>query len=252
MCPHFEAVNAALAEKGARPIVWDNLVPVLAFSDGSCPLNGKEGARAGFAAVLVGGQFGRTTVWGEVRPAEYALADPKRPELGVKVAPGGAAVAPSNNRGELMGIIYCFLGLLRGRALGRVEVVSDSEITVKTLTEWLPARLLKGTESELKNYDLVSIAWALLNALRAQAAAVVLTHTRSHQPRPPASAPPRDRFLWEGNDTADRHAALPLSAEPSYAVSVESPFPALRRLAAVPTSAPAPGPAPASGKEEVA
>ena len=105
-----------------------------------------------------------------------------------------------------MGIIYCLLGLLRGRALGRVEIISDSEISVKTLLEWLPNRLKKGTERELENFDLVSIAWTLLGRLRSQASVVVLTHTRSHQKAPPADAPSRERFVHRGNKMADQHA----------------------------------------------
>jgi ribonuclease HI len=180
----------------------------VAFTDGACSLNGKPGASAAFAALVTGAQFGATVVRGRVSPTEYALIDEERPERGVRA--GGAAVAPSNNRGELLGIIYALLALLRGRAIGRVELVSDSKVSVNTLLEWLPARLEKKTERELKNYDLVMIAWRLLGRLRGQAAAVVLTHTRSHQPPPPAAAPIRERLVHRGNAVADEHAGLAL------------------------------------------
>lgn len=229
MCPHFEEVNADLTAAGRRAIVWDNLSPVIAFSDGSCPLNGKPGARAGFAAVITGGQFGAAIVRGEVLPTAYALVDDADPERGLVAT--DALVAPSNNRGELMGLIYCFLALLHGRALGKVEVISDSEISVNTLTDWLPARLKKKTERELKNFDLVWIAWRLLGELRRQASLVVLTHTRSHQPKPPDSAPSRERFVWAGNHKADEHAGLPLKNEATYAVEVFNAPPVLKGLA---------------------
>ena len=221
-CPHFEEVNAALTAAGRRPITWDNLSPVIAFSDGSCPRNGKPGARASFAAIVTGAQFGATILRGEVSPTEYAFIDDDNPERGIRGTPA-RPVAPSNNRGELLGIIYAFLALLRGRALGRVELVSDSEISINTLEIWLPARLKKKTSRDLKNYDLVMIAWRLLELLRVQAATVILTHTRSHQKPPPASAPSRERFIWKGNDMADRHADVPLAAPlttSSYAVEV--------------------------------
>jgi len=217
-CPHFLEVNAALTTVGRRPITWDNLSPVIAFSDGSCPRNGKPGARASFAAIITGAQFGATILRGEVSPTEYAFIDEDNPERGIRGVPA-KPVAPSNNRGELLGIIYAFLALLRGRALGRIELVSDSEISINTLEIWLPARLKKKTSQVLKNYDLVMIAWRLLELLRVQAAIVILTHTRSHQKPPPASAPSRERFIWKGNDLADRHADAPLTAS-GYAVEV--------------------------------
>jgi uracil-DNA glycosylase len=218
-CPHFEEVNAALAAAGRRPVVWDNLSPVVAFSDGSCPLNGKPGARASFAALVTGAQFGAAVIRGEVCPTEYAFLDEDDPERGIRETQ--TLVAPSNNRGELLGIIYAFLALLRGRAVGRVELISDSEISVNTLLDWLPKRLKKKTERDLKNYDLVMIAWRLLGLLREQAACVVLTHTRSHQKPPPTSAPSRVRFVWKGNDMADKHADAPLTAPTAdYAVEV--------------------------------
>jgi uracil-DNA glycosylase len=219
MCPHFEGVNAARAALGRRAVTWDNLSPVVAFSDGSCPLNGKPGARASFAAIITGAQFGATIIRAEICPLGYVFIDEDEPERGVREA--DALVAPSNNRGELMGIVYCLLGLLRGRALGRAEIVSDSEISVNTLLDFLPKRLKKGTERELKNYDLVAIAWRLLGLLRKQAANVVLTHTRSHQKVPPTTAPSRVRFVHRGNAMADEHAALALKNETAtYAIEV--------------------------------
>jgi ribonuclease HI len=216
---------------GHRQAAGGNLAPAFAFTDGSCPLNGRPGARASFAALVTGGQFGAAAiVRGEVRPTEYAFVDEGDPERGIRATQ--APATPSNNRGELLGIVYAFLALLLGRAVGRVEVISDSEISVNTLLNWLPARLKKGTERELKNYDLVMIAWRLLDLLRAQATEVVLTHTRSHQKAPPASAPSRERFIHRGNAMADEHAALALKGgAPDYLVEVLDAPAVLRALA---------------------
>jgi len=208
-CPHFEEVNAALAASGRPPIVWDSLAPVIAFSDGACSRNGKPGARAAFAALITGAQFGATVIRGEVSPTEYAFIDERDPERGICTLQ--RAAIPSNNRGELLGIIYAFLALLRGRALGAVEVVSDSKISINTLEVWLPARLKNKTSQGLKNYDLVMIAWRLLGMLRLQAATVTLTHTRSHQKPPLSTAPSRERLIWKGNDAVDQHAGVPLT-----------------------------------------
>lgn len=249
MCPHFEEVNAARAAAGRRPICWDNLAPVVAFSDGCSDLVGKKGvtatleSRAGFAAVVVGGQFGAAILRGEVCPALYALADEAAPERGVCAT--DAPAPPTNNRGEWMGLIYCFLALLRGHAFGSVEVVSDSKNCVDTLLAFLPARLRKGTERELKNFDLVWAAWRLLERLRGRAAAVALTHVRSHQKPPAANAPGRERFLHAGNAKADAHASAALGGGARCAVEVLD-SPAVLQIYARPGTTPL-APAPTGG-----
>jgi uracil-DNA glycosylase len=206
-CPHFEDVNAALAAAGKQKIAWDTHAPVFAFSDGGCSDNGGPKARASFAAVLVGGPFAGCVVRGEVCAREYSFVDSSVPVAGIRATDKTAS--PSNNRGELLGLIYAFLALLRGKALGRIEVVSDSEICLKTLKEWLPSRILKGTANQLKNYDLVAIAWRLLGELRAQATEVVLTWTKGH-PKGAMPAESHSRLLRSGNQKADDHCKIVL------------------------------------------
>ena len=221
-------INPALEDAGQRRVAWCITDTVTAFTDGACTLNGRPGARASFAALVTGCQFGAgTVVRGGVAPVEYAFVDEADPERGVCETDRPAA--PSNNRGELLGIVYALLALLRGRAIGVVELVSDSNISVKTLREWLPARLAKGTAHELKNFDLVMIAWRLLAALRAQAVSVELTHTRSHQPPPPVWVHRRDQEIHQGNKMADEHASAAQGL--GRAIEVLDAPPALRALA---------------------
>ena len=189
--------------------------PVIDFSDGACTLNGRPGARASFAALVTGGDA--LIVRGVVCPAEYAFIDESAPERGIQATQTPAT--PSNNRGELLGIIYAFLTILHGAAEGDVELVSDSAVSLNTLLVWLPDRLKKNTERKLKNFDLVMIAWRLLGQLRGRAASVTLTHTRSHQKPPPATAGVRERFIHRGNAIADEHATLALKNE-GYGVEV--------------------------------
>lgn len=201
----------------------------LVFTDGACSKNGRAGARASFAVV------GAVATAGLVEAATYRLVDARAPELGfVSLADStneAGCPAPSNNRGELLAIAHALLGLLRlvavaPPALQRLagaaaaappaaavlpvcELVSDSRISLMTLSDWLPARRRKGTAHQLCNFDLVEIAEALLAALRA-VATVVLTHVNSHTPAPPASAPARARALWAGNAAADAAATAAL------------------------------------------
>lgn len=200
----------------------------MVFADGAASKNGRAGAAAGYSAVLVGGPFGEsfatcTILSGPVAPRGYALADPLDPARGCCLTE--APALPSNNRGELLGVVYGLLGLLAA-GVSRAELFSDSLITVRTLNEWLPARKRKRTEEQLANYDLVSIADRALSALREGGAEIVLTHVRGHQ-RDPGPADARARSLWVGNGLADLHAR-----EPSRA-----PCPAGRAGDAAPVSA---------------
>jgi ribonuclease HI len=175
----------------------------IVFTDGACTQNGRAGARASYAAT------GAVSVSGVVAPFEYA------PELGF--APGTTPAAPSNNRGELLGITHALLGLLRLSMAGMAaaaplttcEIISDSRISIMTLLEWLPARRAAGTAHKLRNLDLLTIAEALLAALRALRP-VALTHVHSHRRAPPADAPARDHLIWAGNAAADTAATSAL------------------------------------------
>jgi uracil-DNA glycosylase len=215
MCPHFIEVNELLGSEG---IVWDNRASIIAFTDGSASQNGKPGARAGFAAVITGGQFGETIIRGEVIPRTYQWAEDSGLGPGYP-APTEQPAPPSNNRGEFMGMIYCLLALIKGCAIGNVEIISDSELVINTLLEWFPNRKKQRTEKKLKNLDLVLIAWDLYEKLRKQAYSVTLTHVYSHTKLSP-SATPREILAHSGNAIADKNAKIPIARPPTYEVEV--------------------------------
>ena len=188
-----EVPAADIVPAGFRPDT------TFAFTDGACSQNGRPGARAAFAAVVVNPAQGKAfAVKGLVAAAAYTLDG-----LALR-ADAAAPVPPSNNRGELLGMVHAFLSLLETGVGGDIEVVSDSNLCIQTLTAWLPARQKKGTAHELKNLDLVLIAAELLARLRARGA-VAFRHVNSHV-RFPAGAGALERFLWAGNDAADRLA----------------------------------------------
>lgn len=174
------------------------------YTDGACAGNGRAGARASFAMVVpVAGRA--AVVRGPVQPRAYALD-------GLTLRADGPALAPSNNRGELLGIVHALLAVLSTLGacdgdvpFGGAEIVSDSLLCIRTLDEWLPARRARGTAHELKNMDLVGIAEALLARARAKLP-VRLTHVRSHRAAPARGSP--GHAAWAGNDLADRQAAL--------------------------------------------
>ncbi len=230
-CDHFARLNSALEAGKARPIWWAIDSPVMCFTDGSCPKNGSADAEAGFSGLIVGGHLAPTTVRGLVQPTAYALLDPLAPEKGFE--PRGAAVTPTNNRGELLGFCWALLVLLRGRVLGNIEIVSDSDaIVVRMFNEYLPNRRKKGTAGQLANFDLVRIGEALLGALREQADSVKIIHTRAAHDRPcPPKTPgegAREACYWHGNAKADRLAKL--AVDEGVPLVISSNIGAVRRL----------------------
>lgn len=228
-CTNFATANAVLALGGRPPIDWGRLgapgdagravadvadatqalaaltlgapPAVLAFTDGSASANGAATCRAGWGVYVpaapfecalagVAGPFGHTE--------EVRLCGP---------VPAGA-VAPSNNRGELLAIMKALewmLGLCQARPDDhprRLVVVSDSQYSVNTLIEWAPRWVAKGALAKQKNPDMIGPALAQLAALRAAGVDVRLVHVRGHG---------RDARMHPGavagNEAADRLAA---------------------------------------------
>ena len=214
--PHFADANAVLRARGFRPIEWDPLGFSYAFTDGSCLRNGEPGAEASFAVLVLTGPLKNVRMAGRVAPHEYSLVDEADPLRGfAPLAATGAA--PTNNRGEYLAWCWALLLLLRGGVRGRVEIVSDSRLFIQTMEGWLSSRRARGTETGLKNYDLVRIADRLLGALREAiggdpSEGVRLTHFRAHQRRPPPEADPRTQVLWHENRQVDEAARALLQA----------------------------------------
>ena len=191
-CPHFTYCN----------IRWNNYELVTAFTDGACTNNGKINSAASYAAYIIGAQY-ETIIGGIVEPYEYQFKDINRIEDGI-IAKKSEKVRPSNNRGEMLGIINALLALVSCYAVGPIEIISDSELCIKTITVYYPNRLSKGTISELKNLDLIQIAMALIDKLNSRTT-VSFIHTRSHTILS-ANATDSERFIHAGNDKVDKIA----------------------------------------------
>jgi ribonuclease HI len=190
---------------------------------------------AGFAAIVAGGQFGkkelRTTVHGLVEPHSYRFVDEERPERGFVADRASAPVWATNNRGELLGMCWSYLLLLRGRALGRAEIVSDSTYVINTATKWYDAWESKGIVDEKENPDLTRIMVTLKRSLEKRAT-LAHVHVNSHVAKPSVTAPPGaislEEFRWSGNASAD--ALCVKAREERIAGRISSPLYILRAL----------------------
>jgi ribonuclease HI len=211
------------------------------FSDGGCINNGQKNAKASFSSVFIDGKE-KYTISGLVKPYKYYLNAAS--DLTLSLASSNLAssdlassnltlseiddfdniilvddttyIQPSNNRGELLGIIYSLLQLLK-RGLtedvheNTVELITDSLISVNTFNDWLPTRRKKNTAHELKNFDLLIIGEYLLNEIKQLYKSVNIIHVKSHQPKPHPSEGTRKLFIWMGNQFADQQCSILLN-----------------------------------------
>lgn len=202
------------------------MVEYFCFSDGGCINNGKKHAKASFCSVFIDGSE-KNIISGLVKPYKYYLNDSNitfgedGQVISINMDAGdnllsiddSVLIMPSNNRGELLGIIYSLLQLLK-RGLDRdvcentVELITDSLLCVNTFNDWLPNRRKNGTAHELKNYDLLIIGEFLLDEIKKIYKSVNIIHVNSHQPRPLVHEGTRKLFIWMGNQVADRHCSI--------------------------------------------
>ena len=169
---------------------------MIAFCDGGCTGNGKSNACASFATIVVA-QNEIIEIYGKVIDREYLLVSDS-------LQTNNTYVKPSNNRGEMLAIIHTLMELLKHVDTNATfEIISDSQICLNTLLTWLPTRLAKGTEREMKNFDLVMIAWNLYKRFNGTCK---LTHTRGHL-KAPVSSSTRDKMIFEGNKRVDKLAS---------------------------------------------
>ena len=207
---------------------------IFAFTDGGCSNNGKQNAFASFASVIVDGKS-KKIIRGKVLPLEFFLENNK-------IKNNDKQIQPSNNRGELLGIIHClnylvekikyyFVQNVSDQSNNHtitindkieVDIITDSLISIKTFNLWLPARRKKNTAHELKNFDLISIAETLLNQCR-EKYTVNFIHVNSHQKKPDSDKNDTEYdkkyFFWKGNQLADEHCFIALKNE-NYDVEI--------------------------------
>lgn len=191
----LQAPVVASLEEVPATIIRDPALTVVGF-DGSCSGNGTQEARGGYAVVGGCGALGTFVHSRKVEPFEYEWS-------GLEMVPRPERSCPvTNNRAEFLGGIHAIARLLLAGPLGVVRIVTDSMLFKNTVTQWYPARLRKGTERELKNLDLVTVAYDLWERLKAQCTPE-LVHIRSHKAPPKGYMP---HFEWRVNDLADLYA----------------------------------------------
>lgn len=146
------------------------------FTDGACKGNGTSAAVASWAFVVCQNGSPVVQLAGVVEPVDTP----------------GKVHKSSNQRGELTAVLRA-LEWLRDN-LQPALIVSDSEYSIKTLTEWAP-KWLASKWAKAANVDLIKPALELVRHT-----GCTWRHQRSHQKKP---SEPLDVWLWEMNNLAD-------------------------------------------------
>ncbi len=176
---------------------------IIAFTDGACSQNGQPGARGGYAVILAGGPFGRG--------GKATVVRGPTPDYGL-IYDGAAAIKQTptrhrhtNNRSEFAALIAC-LCCLRTASPCPATVYTDSDLMIKTLAQYYPARQAKGRAAGMANIDMIETASRLLAELRSRQP-IELVHVKGHGKEKPGEAP-KETMLRVGNQCADAHAGL--------------------------------------------
>jgi ribonuclease HI len=151
------------------------------YCDGSCLNNGKPNARAGYGIY-----FGENDIRNKAGKLEGSLQ--------------------TNNRAELMAI----LETLKMCPKGDIEIITDSNLAVKTFTEWIntwkKSKWWKSCDwthkDAKKNCDLIS---EIDNLIQSRQGKVSFTHVYGHQSLTDANSKGEHRDI-KGNIEADKLA----------------------------------------------
>lgn len=210
-CDHFTLTK--------NIIQWNPEQKIMIWTDGACSGNGNTDAVAGFSCMLLGGYLGKTTITGKVRPNKYNLDSNEMIVYDEK-----SIENPTNNRGELLGILYALWALNKAHITGEIELITDSEYARNTLEDYYPKRLLKGTEKELVNLDLLDGCHRLICKMRKHSK-FGITHTRSHKTFPD-NADDRTKCIHAGNEHVDLEAVSAKDYK-NYEIVLKTSLPAL-------------------------
>lgn len=196
-----DAVNIA----EPRPLFY-------AFTDGGATGNGTKACKASWAYRVIGPvvsatgepvkfiRGGSSDPLENVGPREVeSTVDTNR--LPVWAEDSGACEGlQTNQRGELMAIVQA---LKRLRELPRdtyTVFISDSQYSIRCITEWYPSWVAKGIVSEKKNTDLISQAYDAYVPIKDR---MEFRHTRGHREEP-TERKSYEWLVWAGNDAVDR------------------------------------------------
>lgn len=211
---------------GKPQLPKENTKKIIGFTDGGCTGNGKSHAKASYGAHFPA-QFNGTNN-GYVGDISGLVPDVEITNIqNGKFILGKRKIQPSNNRGELLGVIMALDAIITSKNPGPWLLVMDSEYCMHMINERIWKWHKKDpTFKEWANPDLVTILHKQLLKLTEMMAGkpllqpaaathyskktpmdlqwpgLTILHQESHNKTPPTE--PFAKALWNGNDTVDK------------------------------------------------
>jgi ribonuclease HI len=173
-------INNDINDDGPKNHIW-------LFTDGGSRKNGKANCVASWGFVII--------INGATVAAEKGLVENKTID--------GQKYQASNNRGELTAVLNGLNWIVDhklNQSANQLTIVSDSEYTIKSITIWYPKWKAENKLSERKNIDLIEKIVAAKDLI-STTVKVTVRHEYSHTAEP---TEPFAKFLWAGNDMADK------------------------------------------------
>ena len=152
------------------------------FTDGSASNNGRSNAIASYAFII---KYGTNA--GYIQSGEVA----KLPDYN-----------PSNNRGELLGVLNSLQYVLDNNINTNIIIICDSEYTVKMYNSWLDKWIKEDSINTKANQDLIQKMIDIKTEIIKKNINVNLSHVESHTTEPINKTDDK-YFIWQGNEEVD-------------------------------------------------
>lgn len=124
-------------------------------------------------------------IYGKIAATEYdnvQLTIDNNGILNVEFTQCKNKVAPTNNRGELMGILIALYYLHASNIQEPVTILTDSLYSINCIKKWYPSWKSKNNFYGKKNLDLLKIIDTLVENLNSSNKQFELEHINSHMP----------------------------------------------------------------------
>lgn len=175
--------------EGDDPLVNADEEGIIAFVDGAAKANGKVGASAGYAVIIVAASLDKYEIIGRI--------------------PSGTVPTPTNNRAELSALRDLFIFVSSEEFIAQYEkapltVVYDSAYAAGCVREWYESWTKSPPREVKQNLDIISVAYdhyTRVSAIRRVEWIKVSSHLKE-----PARSRETEWYHWYGNSLVDELA----------------------------------------------
>ena len=176
----------------SRDINWNVSQTTFVYTDGACKNNGRPNAKGGYGAYFQKGPLKNLKIAAPLPHATYQGIDMKQ----------------TNNRAEMLATIDALTVYYNKGCVGNIILVTDSELTMKTINIWLSSWVRDEKVDQRKNADLLWELNSILLKVRSRQEEydheLTVIWTKAHVEKKHAPEKGTKKYkLWDGNRIAD-------------------------------------------------